>query len=415
MYVTIVYQRKKLYNEVWAEPVRTVAKRYGVSDVALAKTCRGHGVPLPPQGYWLRPESKRGKRPALPPRESGSAERWETSYHRQEERKVAPEVAARMAEERAPEAAITVSADLANPHRLVALSGKLLRKQTPYEGLVCCGSSPCLDIRVSPDALDRALRMMDALVRALETRGLKVELKDIDRPGYARASNVTAVVVDGELLAFALWERYSLETTDPGKPPKNLDTSAAEAWTRFRRRTDRVPNGRFALAIRDREFYGGKTFTDSPKTKIESSLNAFVAELYAAAADIKQRRVSAEVARVERAKEQERAYKAEERRQAEERRLKDFEELLERWHFSRDARELVREVRTLLTQRGLRVSRGGHIEEWLQWITMQAEKADPLADLRRDADKMATDFGTRRNEFKRFGSWLARPRRRGSR
>jgi len=32
---TITYRRSELYEEVWKEPVRTVAKRYGVSDVAL--------------------------------------------------------------------------------------------------------------------------------------------------------------------------------------------------------------------------------------------------------------------------------------------------------------------------------------------------------------------------------------------
>ena len=31
----VVYKREVLYEEVWAEPVSTVAKRYGVSDVAL--------------------------------------------------------------------------------------------------------------------------------------------------------------------------------------------------------------------------------------------------------------------------------------------------------------------------------------------------------------------------------------------
>ena len=32
-----VYEREKLYDEVWVEPVKIVARRYGVSDVALAK------------------------------------------------------------------------------------------------------------------------------------------------------------------------------------------------------------------------------------------------------------------------------------------------------------------------------------------------------------------------------------------
>ena len=30
----VVYKRDELYEEVWAKPVREVAKAYGVSDVA---------------------------------------------------------------------------------------------------------------------------------------------------------------------------------------------------------------------------------------------------------------------------------------------------------------------------------------------------------------------------------------------
>lgn len=42
-----VYEREKLYDEVWVEPVKIVARRYGVSDVALAKTCRKLAILLP--------------------------------------------------------------------------------------------------------------------------------------------------------------------------------------------------------------------------------------------------------------------------------------------------------------------------------------------------------------------------------
>jgi len=31
------YNRQRLYEEVWAEPAHLVAKRYGVSDAAIAK------------------------------------------------------------------------------------------------------------------------------------------------------------------------------------------------------------------------------------------------------------------------------------------------------------------------------------------------------------------------------------------
>ena len=48
------YDRVKLYEEVWKEPVSVVARRYGVSDTALAKACRRLNVPLPPRGYWAK-------------------------------------------------------------------------------------------------------------------------------------------------------------------------------------------------------------------------------------------------------------------------------------------------------------------------------------------------------------------------
>lgn len=45
-----VFEREQLYSEVWKEPVRIVAKRYGISDVGLRKTCKKLGVPMPPLG-----------------------------------------------------------------------------------------------------------------------------------------------------------------------------------------------------------------------------------------------------------------------------------------------------------------------------------------------------------------------------
>ncbi len=66
----------------------------------------------------------------------------------------------------------------------------------------------------------------------------------------------------------------------------------------------------------------------------------------------------------------------------------------------------------MLRERELRVTKGGHVEEWLAWIAEQADKADPLAQMRRYADEMATKHGTRRPMFRPFGTTLARTRRR---
>ena len=43
-------QRRRLYDEVWAESMLAVAKRYGLSDVGLAKLCRWAQFAVPPCG-----------------------------------------------------------------------------------------------------------------------------------------------------------------------------------------------------------------------------------------------------------------------------------------------------------------------------------------------------------------------------
>lgn len=54
---TVTYRRAELYEQVWKEPVRTVAQACGISDVWLPKICRKLFVPRPPRGYWIRKRS----------------------------------------------------------------------------------------------------------------------------------------------------------------------------------------------------------------------------------------------------------------------------------------------------------------------------------------------------------------------
>jgi hypothetical protein len=46
------YDRKKIYEEIWSEPIQHVAKKYNISDVGLAKVCRKLNIPRPGRGYW---------------------------------------------------------------------------------------------------------------------------------------------------------------------------------------------------------------------------------------------------------------------------------------------------------------------------------------------------------------------------
>ena len=62
------YDRNKLYEEAWAEPMHKLAKKYNLSDVGLAKICKKLKIPLPGRGYWAKKAAGKlvKKRPTLP-------------------------------------------------------------------------------------------------------------------------------------------------------------------------------------------------------------------------------------------------------------------------------------------------------------------------------------------------------------
>lgn len=64
--------RQELYDLVWSEPMKTLAARIGISDVAFKKACAKADVPTPQRGYWAKKEAgKKTFKPTLPPRAPG--------------------------------------------------------------------------------------------------------------------------------------------------------------------------------------------------------------------------------------------------------------------------------------------------------------------------------------------------------
>lgn len=70
-----VLTRQQLYDLVWSEPITTIVTRFGISNVAFAKACKRHEIPVPPRGYWAKVQSghKAQKQP-LPERGLGMPE-----------------------------------------------------------------------------------------------------------------------------------------------------------------------------------------------------------------------------------------------------------------------------------------------------------------------------------------------------
>tara|TARA_R110001592_G_scaffold10110_2_gene52751 strand:+ start:12487 stop:13692 length:1206 start_codon:yes stop_codon:yes gene_type:complete len=75
--------RQELYDLAWAEPLRGIAERLGISGSGLAKVCRQNGIPTPDRGYWTK--LKAGKptiKARLPLREPGMPDILRIGGHR---------------------------------------------------------------------------------------------------------------------------------------------------------------------------------------------------------------------------------------------------------------------------------------------------------------------------------------------
>ncbi len=78
---------------------------------------------------------------------------------------------------------IIVLEKLTAPHPLVVLTRNVLTQAKPDDNrMLRPWGQKYLDIRVSPDSLRRALRIMDALLKAFEKRGFKVGFKSEKSP-----------------------------------------------------------------------------------------------------------------------------------------------------------------------------------------------------------------------------------------
>jgi hypothetical protein len=380
----ITYRRTVLYDEVWKDPVRKVASRYGVSDVALAKICRKLRVPLPWPGYWAQVRAgQQVSRPPLPPVPVG----------------VPGEIVSRRLErpatdggckERPPvERTIVVPQKLQKPHALVLEAARLLRGRQPHDGLLSCRTTRCLDISVGPASLGRALRIMNALLRALEKRGLQVEVTRVLAKGVpgqtdGSPSNATRVQVADEWIQCGLTEKRTHVREPAPKPPGWLKGGELESWLWSNRPERRlVPNGIFELNIVNAQYLGVRTvWQDGKRKRVEDCLDEFIAHLYLAAEAVKRHREELEKARQQRQEEELRHFEHEQERRREAERARDFEEELRRWRLARDAREYVAEIRGVLEQTGAEHSDSSALARSLAWMEGFARRIDPLSQIR---------------------------------
>lgn len=442
--------REVLYKEIWAEPMTTVAARYGLSSNFLARVCERLKIPRPARGYWAQVKvGAKLRKPALPAPQLNDEVEWCRDG-------AEPEIFTGPVDGSSTGGVGTAKKKRPSQHPLligVARHFEVGRvRKHSSEDYVRPYKRNLVDILCSKDCVPRALAVTNKLFLALEDRGWRVtfgpsdraysrrglnhregekEASDTDYPYWGDAGPVrpTIVLVHGVAIGLSIFEvSESVEMRYAGGEREYVRVGSAEDRTLPRRAHDWtthrwLPCGRLGLhayapggSIRWERYWrekkGGNlsSMFEEIATELEQQapvIKALMTKAQEESAENERRR---EIERRERAKKEEERLKVE----AEKARFETFKKQLEQWRFTNDARAFVAEQKELVKSRGLRISREGPLEEWVDWILARADEADPLAKLRKDVDEMALKHGTCDRRRSPLGSYLRLRRSRRS-
>ena len=277
------YEREKLYKEVWAEPMTTVAKRYGISDVALRKHCKKLEIPLPQNGHWAK--VKAGQKIKIPPlpkskgpdkivvtesfiRQSSSSPGSKMSdflsFLPEDQRMIVKEYCS----------SVIVPAELTHPHGLIRDTIQYLRsrKETTKPSV-----NRVITLRVSDEHKERAYRIFSTIFLAFEHLGYTIEIKYPKAHHYRNyephvRDNVTYICLGQDGVPILLNEKLPRIPHEPTK--EEIDKQKKGKYI-YIPSYDIVNTGDFTFDI-DEYHSKRKHWHDSDTRKIEDQIGEII-------------------------------------------------------------------------------------------------------------------------------------------
>ncbi len=382
----ITIARDELYRLVWTGPMNKLAASYGLTGPELKWLCNKHEIPTPRAGHWSRVKFGKAVQNTPLPRASDlsfEVVRFSRAPARTDGEHAPklsypvddPELFPLIDFERDPKNRITVSPELTNPHPAIRQTKAALAQSRDYDDRHDQSHPPRpaynaeVLVAVRANSTSRALRIMDALFRALERRGHRIVSEKT--PAISDRQEKSAVcLMLGEPFVFAPREKARMVplTEEDQKAREKL---LAPAKVRYE------CSGMFELTV------GGgwpvRRWYDTPKRRLEDELNRVVLDLIVLVeARRKWRHELADadgIRQAEAAEEQ----KREQLRQLEASRFAELNRLAERWDAARRFREFAEAVRAEAIRRHDTLATSEETARWLEWVERCARAIDPLA------------------------------------
>lgn len=370
--------RAELYELIWTEPMTKVAPRFGLSDVGLAKVCKRCNIPRPPVGYWAQKQvGKEPDRTLLPESANAADDLIEFSMEEkpnpveassEADRVVDPELKRLIQFEEQPENRIIVDESPARYHAIIRNTRDSM-KDTGWhrQGLLSPTSrerEAKLSMEVGKESLPRALRLMDALIKAFEKRGHKLvtEAKEFH-------SNVYFTIL-GEQFSIRVREKTKMIRTPESEQKKDY----------FSNKVRYEPTGELELHLRQKESsYSEETWKDGKRRRLEDQLNEVMIALIVGVEKERNWRIQREESeRQRRADEIKRWQQAQERRK-EEQKIGELNKMVENWRQAASIRAFMADVKSTVEQRQGPNKEGSELSVWMEWALNHAQTIDPWA------------------------------------
>lgn len=372
------FTRQELYELIWTRPIHQLSSEFSLSDVGLAKTCARFNIPRPPRGYWQQVAvGIQGTRPRLPALPKNLPE--VITFDR-----VSPPAAPGQPKLEPP--VVQVPDRLSDPHDAVKWLQAAFSTAKPdrYDRLVVGSSySPCCCVKVQHK--DRALRLLDALIKALTARG-----HEVTAGGRFENSSGTEIVVKVGESTFGLQVEERL-----GRKPHMLtrdEKERKEKWGLRHPLYDYFPNGALCLKVEYMHYAyrGRKSWSDETKRRLDDLLGRAVLAIEEAS----------RIARIEH-EEQERQNELrliEERKRLRAERMRwygqwladDLDDMIATWQRAQRVRDFLAEHERRLPQ-GEQAAR---TTDWRRAVAAFAERLDPMNRAADIAKEMEPDDAT---------------------
>lgn len=390
-----MFTREEFFDFVWSAPATQLAKDLGCSDVMIGKVCKTYDVPKPYLGYWAKlAHGKNPEKTKLPNNEDPSLQSltfmkhpdYDASVNELPQELKFDEVVLEILERAKSLEELSVPKTLRNPHRLVAQKMEVLEyiaareSIPPHKRDYSSYKTPpkTIDINVSKDQTNRALRIMDALIKRIEKLGGRIEIRATR--WNERITSTFVVIASEDVTQIRLREKHNQIRVKADKSEFSWRDS----------RTELIPSGDL-LFDEGPSSYGSPLLKDTKNSKIEDGLGNLVISLVKKAGELRLNRREreelerrqAEEARIRMAREDEIRRKKEELRKLQEAEQERVNELLHctaSWRRSRKMRDYLDALCHSLVGPDSPVPIDGKLAEYLKWGFQQADRMDPLKD-----------------------------------